>query len=162
MPFVLLYSRQPDDRTDAGQYTCSTDYLVICGRASVHSMYAARATLESPLDSSKYIIAHSSAVRNAPSCRGSSYRHLLPINPGSERERRITSGLLVIHEESRLASERVYGFSTSPEMNQYGTLVQIRLLERNQHKNEYGIRATWQVSPSSDSQSYRGSGGYDP
>jgi hypothetical protein len=57
MPFVLLYSRQPDDRTDAGQYTCSTDYLVICGRASVHSMYAASATLESPLDSSKYIIA---------------------------------------------------------------------------------------------------------
>jgi hypothetical protein len=35
----------------------STDYLVICGRASVHSMYAASATLESPLDSSKYIIA---------------------------------------------------------------------------------------------------------
>jgi hypothetical protein len=35
------------------------------------------------------------------------------------------SGLLVIHEESRLASERVYGFSTTPEMNQYGTLVQI-------------------------------------
>jgi hypothetical protein len=34
---------------------------------------------------------NSSALRNAPSCRGSSYRNLLPINPGSERERRITT-----------------------------------------------------------------------
>src|SRR6202035_2291490 len=37
--------------TDSGPSMFSTDYLVICGRASVHSMYAARATLESPLDS---------------------------------------------------------------------------------------------------------------
>src|ERR1700683_628968 len=58
-------------------------------------MYAASATLKSSLDR----IHHRSTRRNAPSYRGSSYRHLLPINPGSERERRITSGLLVIREE---------------------------------------------------------------
>jgi hypothetical protein len=34
-----------------------TDYLVICGRASARPMDAACATLESPLDSSIYIIA---------------------------------------------------------------------------------------------------------
>jgi hypothetical protein len=33
-----------------------TDYLVICGRASTHSMYSAGATL-SPIHSSKYIVA---------------------------------------------------------------------------------------------------------
>jgi hypothetical protein len=36
---------------------CSTDYLVICGRAFARPMDAASATLESPLDSSKHIIA---------------------------------------------------------------------------------------------------------
>ena len=36
---------------------CSTDYLVICGRAFARSMQSASATLESPLDSSKHIIA---------------------------------------------------------------------------------------------------------
>ena len=35
----------------------STDYLLICGRASAHSMESASATLDSPLDSSKHIIA---------------------------------------------------------------------------------------------------------
>jgi hypothetical protein len=35
----------------------SKDYLVICGRASVRSMESVSATLESPLDSSKNIIA---------------------------------------------------------------------------------------------------------
>jgi len=35
----------------------STDYLVICGRAFARPMDAAGATLESPLDSSKHIIA---------------------------------------------------------------------------------------------------------
>ena len=35
----------------------STDYLVICGRASARPMDAACPTLESPLDSSKHIIA---------------------------------------------------------------------------------------------------------
>lgn len=39
------------------QYTCSTDYLVICGRAFARSVDSASATLESPLDSSKHIIA---------------------------------------------------------------------------------------------------------
>ncbi|MGZ5719410.1 MAG: ArdC family protein [Burkholderiales bacterium] len=34
---------------------------------------------------------NSSAVRNAPSCRGSSDRHLLAINPGSKRERQLQS-----------------------------------------------------------------------
>jgi hypothetical protein len=43
--------------TDSGLCTFSTDYLVICGRASARSMGAACATLESPLDSSKHIIA---------------------------------------------------------------------------------------------------------
>jgi hypothetical protein len=36
---------------------CSTDYLVICGRAPARSKDAASATLESPFDSSKHIIA---------------------------------------------------------------------------------------------------------
>jgi hypothetical protein len=35
----------------------SKDYLVICGRASARSMESVSATLESPLDSSKNIIA---------------------------------------------------------------------------------------------------------
>ena len=35
----------------------STDYLVICGRAFARLMDAAGATLESPLDNSKHIIA---------------------------------------------------------------------------------------------------------
>jgi N-terminal domain of anti-restriction factor ArdC len=35
----------------------SKDYLVICGRAFARSMASARATLESPLNSSKHIIA---------------------------------------------------------------------------------------------------------
>ena len=35
----------------------STDYLVICGRASARPMDAACPTLENPLDSSKHIIA---------------------------------------------------------------------------------------------------------
>ena len=42
---------------DSEPSMCSTDYLVICGRASARSMYPASATLESPLDSSKHIIA---------------------------------------------------------------------------------------------------------
>jgi hypothetical protein len=33
------------------------DYLMICGRAFVRSMESATASLESPLDSSKHIIA---------------------------------------------------------------------------------------------------------
>jgi hypothetical protein len=33
------------------------DYLVICGRAFARPMESARATLESPVDSSKHIIA---------------------------------------------------------------------------------------------------------
>jgi hypothetical protein len=37
--------------------TSLKDYLVICGRAFARSMEFARATLESPLDSSKHIIA---------------------------------------------------------------------------------------------------------
>ena len=41
----------------SGPSMFSTDYLVICGRAFARSMYAASATLESPLDSSKHIIA---------------------------------------------------------------------------------------------------------
>jgi hypothetical protein len=43
--------------TDSGPSTFLTDYLVICGRASARSMDSASATLESPLDSSKHIIA---------------------------------------------------------------------------------------------------------
>jgi len=43
----------------------STDYLVICGRASACSIDLACATLESPLDSSEHIIAQVSALRNA-------------------------------------------------------------------------------------------------
>src|SRR5258705_4331837 len=39
--------------TASGVSTCSTDYLVICGRASACPMYAASATIESPLDSSE-------------------------------------------------------------------------------------------------------------
>ncbi len=35
----------------------STDYLVICGRASARSMHAAGATLEGSFDSSNHIIA---------------------------------------------------------------------------------------------------------
>ena len=38
------------DFTDSVVFTCSTDYLVICGRAFARSMDAAGATLESPLD----------------------------------------------------------------------------------------------------------------
>lgn len=98
-PTSRLKTQQQRDTgrcTDSGPSMFSTDYLVICGRASVHSMDPASATLESPLDSSKYIIAQLVCpAQCSPSCRGSSYRHLLPINPGSERERRITSGLLV-------------------------------------------------------------------
>jgi len=57
-------------------------------------MDAASATLESPLDSSEYIIAQLVCPAQRHPCRGSSYRHLLPVNPGSERERRINSGLI--------------------------------------------------------------------
>ena len=38
---------------DSAPCTCSTDYLVICGRASACPMDPPRATLESPSDSSK-------------------------------------------------------------------------------------------------------------
>jgi len=40
--------------TDSGPSMFSTDYLVICGRASACSMDSACATLEAPLDSSSH------------------------------------------------------------------------------------------------------------
>ena len=43
--------------TDSEASMSSKDYLVICGRAFARSMESASATLESPLDSSKHIIA---------------------------------------------------------------------------------------------------------
>src|SRR5271165_3796262 len=43
--------------TDSGPSMFSTDYLVICGRASACSIDPAGATLEAPLDSSRHIIA---------------------------------------------------------------------------------------------------------
>src|SRR5260221_379114 len=65
----------------------STDYLVICGRASACSMESARATLESPFDSSK---AHHRST-HLPCATllgaGARYRHLLCTNLGSERKR---------------------------------------------------------------------------
>jgi hypothetical protein len=57
---------------------------------------------------------NSSGLRNAPSCRGSSYRHLLPINPGSERERRITSGLPSLGSNVIKAPQRASIFSRRP------------------------------------------------
>jgi len=54
---LVRCDRQLFERLKALDEDELADYLVICGRASVHSMYAASATLESPLDSSKYIIA---------------------------------------------------------------------------------------------------------
>jgi hypothetical protein len=63
-----------------------TDYLVICGRAFACSMYSARATLESPFDSSK---AHHRST-HLPCATllgaGARYRHLLSTNLGSERK----------------------------------------------------------------------------
>jgi hypothetical protein len=43
--------------TASGASMCSTDYLVICGRASARPMDPASASMESPLDSRKDIIA---------------------------------------------------------------------------------------------------------
>jgi len=43
--------------TDSGPSTFLTDYLVICGRAFARPMASACATLGTPLDISKHIIA---------------------------------------------------------------------------------------------------------
>src|SRR5437868_4330751 len=65
----------------------STDYLVICGRASARSIDPACATLESPLDSSNYHH-HSTPLPCAtlPDA-GVPATASLSINPGSERNR---------------------------------------------------------------------------
>jgi hypothetical protein len=77
--------------------TCSTDYLVICGRASARPMDAARATLEA-LDSSKHIIAQLSALCNArPDARiqvSASYVHESRFCTRAS-DKSITFGLLV-------------------------------------------------------------------
>jgi hypothetical protein len=60
----------------------STDYLVICGRASARSMESASATSERPLDGSKHIIAQFLCpVQCSLMARGSNYRKPLPTNP---------------------------------------------------------------------------------
>ncbi len=58
-------------------HTCLTDYLVICGRAPACSMDPACATLESPLDSIKHIIARLRCTAQHSLMQGSSYWHLL-------------------------------------------------------------------------------------
>jgi len=73
----------------------STDYLVICGRASAHSLDAAGATLESLLDSSKHIIAQLLRPAQRSLMQKFQPRHLLFINPSSERERLVTSTMNV-------------------------------------------------------------------
>jgi len=63
----------------------STDYLVIYGRASARPMDAACATLESLLDSSKYIIAQLLRPAQRSLMQDFQPRYFLSINPGSER-----------------------------------------------------------------------------
>src|ERR1700730_12594530 len=82
---------------------CLTDYLVICGRAFARPIDPAKVT-RVPSIATRTSSLNLSAPRNAPSCRCSSYRNLLPINPGSECERRITCGLLVTREVCRRGS----------------------------------------------------------
>jgi hypothetical protein len=50
-------AKQSNDSSASAPFTCSTDYLVICGRAFARPIDPACATLESPLDGSKNIIA---------------------------------------------------------------------------------------------------------
>ena len=72
--------------TVSGACMCSTDYLVICGRASARSMDSASATLESPLDSSKHIIAQLLCRVQHSRTRRSSHRPLLATNLVSEQD----------------------------------------------------------------------------
>src|SRR5438309_6558373 len=53
------FSENDEEQAPVGFRTVlsSTNYLVICGRASARPIQAASATLESPFDSSKHIIA---------------------------------------------------------------------------------------------------------
>jgi hypothetical protein len=63
----------------------STDYLVICGRASARSLDAASAPSDSPLDSSKHIIAQLLGPAQRSLMQKFQPRHLLSTNLGSER-----------------------------------------------------------------------------
>jgi hypothetical protein len=69
----------------------STDYLVICGRASAHPLDSASATLESPLDSSKHIIAQLLCPVQRSLTQKFQLPHLCPQIRGSERNRLIST-----------------------------------------------------------------------
>jgi hypothetical protein len=73
--------------TDSGPSTFSTDYLVICGRASARSLDAENATLESPLDSAKRIIAQLLCPVQRSLTQGFQLTHLCPQTRGSEGNR---------------------------------------------------------------------------
>ena len=72
--------------TDSGPSMFSTDYLVICGRASARSMESRERHFGSPLDSSKHIIAQLLYPVQRSLMQGSSYRHPCPLIRSSERE----------------------------------------------------------------------------
>jgi hypothetical protein len=71
-------------RTDSGPSTFLTDYLVICGRASARPICPACAALESPLHSSKHIIAELLCPVQRSLKRGFQLPHFCPQIRGSE------------------------------------------------------------------------------